>query len=99
MQDNRKALAVLFISLFLVMVGFGIIMPILPFYVRYYQGNAATLGRIVGPVIGGAIYELHMDYTFALGAGLLFATTLMVRPRLRRYAPAELSLKSRCRYE
>ena len=31
MQDNRKALAVLFISLFLVMVGFGIIMPILPF--------------------------------------------------------------------
>ena len=45
-----------------------------------------SLGRIVGPVIGGAIYELHMDYTFALGAGLLFATTLMVRPRLRRYA-------------
>ena len=26
-----------------------------------------SLGRIVGPVIGGAIYELHMDYTFALG--------------------------------
>ena len=47
MQDNRKALAVLFISLFLVMVGFGIIMPILPFYVRYYQGNAATLGFLM----------------------------------------------------
>ncbi|MCX5897962.1 MAG: MFS transporter [Proteobacteria bacterium] len=45
-----------------------------------------SLGRIVGPVIGGLIYELHMDYTFALGAGLLFATTLMVRPRLRQYA-------------
>jgi MFS transporter, DHA1 family, multidrug resistance protein len=47
MKDNRKALAVLFISLFLVMVGFGIIMPILPFYVRYYQGNAATLGFLM----------------------------------------------------
>ena len=45
-----------------------------------------SLGRIVGPVIGGAIYELHMDYTFAPGSVLLFATTLMVRPRLRRYA-------------
>jgi hypothetical protein len=28
------------------------------------------------------------------GAGLLFATMLMVRPRLQRYAPAEPSLKS-----
>jgi DHA1 family multidrug resistance protein-like MFS transporter len=52
-----------------------------------------SLGRIAGPVIGGAVYELHMDYTFALGAVLLFATMLMVRPQLRRYAPAEPSLK------
>jgi len=53
-----------------------------------------SLGRIVGPVIGGAVYELHMDYTFVLGAGLLFATWLMVRPRLRHYASAEPALKS-----
>jgi DHA1 family multidrug resistance protein-like MFS transporter len=45
-----------------------------------------SLGRFVGPVIGGAIYEFQIDYTFALGAGFLFATMLMVRPRLRRYA-------------
>jgi len=53
-----------------------------------------SLGRIVGPVIGGAVYELHMDYTFVLGAGLLFVTWLMVRPRLRHYASAEPALKS-----
>ena len=37
----------MFISLFLVMVGFGIIMPIMPFYVRYYQGNATTIGFLM----------------------------------------------------
>ena len=53
-----------------------------------------SLGRIVGPVIGGLIYELHMDYTFVLGAGLLFATMLMVRPRLRQYAHSSAAASS-----
>ena len=47
MKQQRKALLILFISLFLVMVGFGIVMPIMPFYVRYYKGNAATLGFLM----------------------------------------------------
>jgi predicted MFS family arabinose efflux permease len=51
-----------------------------------------SLGRIAGPIIGGLVYELHMDYTFVLGAVFLFATMIMVRPLLRRYAPAEPSL-------
>ena len=47
MKQQRKALLILFISLFLVMVGFGIVMPIMPFYVRHYKGNAATLGFLM----------------------------------------------------
>ena len=47
LKEHRKAAVILFISLFLVMVGFGIIIPILPFYVLHYQGNALTLGLLM----------------------------------------------------
>lgn len=47
MQQNRRPMSVLFVSLFLVMVGFGIIIPVMPFYVRQFGGSAAVLGLLM----------------------------------------------------
>lgn len=58
MREHGKAIGVLFMSLFLVMVGFGIIIPIFPFLVLEYKGNAATLGFLM------AAYSL-MQFFFA----------------------------------
>ncbi|QJW48646.1 MFS transporter [bacterium BFN5] len=45
--EHRRAMAVLFITLFLVMIGFGIVIPILPFLVISQQGTPATLGLLM----------------------------------------------------
>ena len=37
MKMNRR-LAILFFTMVVVMLGFGIVIPILPFYVGYYSG-------------------------------------------------------------
>lgn len=58
MGNNLKATAVLFTSLFLVMVGFGIIIPVLPFFVINYGGGPTTLGLLM------ASYSL-MQFFFA----------------------------------
>ena len=47
MTENRRPILILFVSLFLVMVGFGIIIPVMPFYVRHFGGSAATLGLLM----------------------------------------------------
>ena len=50
-----------------------------------YQG-VASLARVIGPLIGGAIYQRHPPATFLLGAVLIAAAALVmivVRPRLR----------------
>ena len=44
MADKTKAFLVLFLILFWVMVGFGIIIPILPFVVTHFGGGPTTLG-------------------------------------------------------
>lgn len=43
-KDYGKSKIILFITLFLVMVGFGIIIPIIPFYVNSMGGGSAALG-------------------------------------------------------
>jgi multidrug resistance protein len=43
----NRSILVLFITMFLVMLGFGILIPVLPFYVRHFNGNAATLGFLM----------------------------------------------------
>ena len=47
MKKHRKQIAVLFISLFLVMVGFGIILPVLPFLVTHHHGTSTSLGLLM----------------------------------------------------
>jgi len=45
-QSNRRQLIVLFSMMFIVMVGFGIIMPILPFYAENMGATATHLGLL-----------------------------------------------------
>ena len=45
---NRRAMAVLFLTLFIVMVGFGVILPILPFYAESMGATATHLGLLFG---------------------------------------------------
>lgn len=57
-MENRRAMAVLFTTLFLVMLGFGIVIPVLPFLVVSQQGTSATLGLLM------ATYSV-MQFIFA----------------------------------
>ena len=46
-QDtNRRALVLLFLTMFTVMIGFGVIMPILPFYAESMGATATLLGLL-----------------------------------------------------
>ncbi|MDD2421520.1 MAG: MFS transporter [Heliobacteriaceae bacterium] len=52
MRVRTTATTVLFFTLFLVMVGFGIIIPLLPFLVLHFQGGSLALGFLM------AVYSL-----------------------------------------
>ncbi|MCB0062481.1 MAG: MFS transporter, partial [Caldilineaceae bacterium] len=43
---NRRAMTILFLTMFIVMVGFGVIMPILPFYAESMGATATDLGLL-----------------------------------------------------
>ncbi len=43
---NRRAITILFLTMFIVMVGFGVIMPILPFYAENMGATATDLGLL-----------------------------------------------------
>lgn len=58
MKEHRKEIGILFVSLFLVMVGFGIIIPLLPFFVIHLEGSPTALGFLM------ASYSL-MQFFFA----------------------------------
>ncbi len=45
-QSNRRQLIILFSMMFIVMVGFGIIMPVLPFYAENMGATATHLGLL-----------------------------------------------------
>jgi MFS transporter, DHA1 family, multidrug resistance protein len=45
-QTNRRAMTILFMTMFIVMVGFGVIMPILPFYAEKLGATATHLGLL-----------------------------------------------------
>ncbi|CEG27369.1 MFS transporter [Bacillus sp. B-jedd] len=58
MADTKKALSILFLVMFLVMVGFGIIIPVLPFYAEKLGASPTQLGYLM------AVYSL-MQLLFA----------------------------------
>ncbi|MEZ4617960.1 MAG: MFS transporter [Caldilineaceae bacterium] len=45
-QTNRRSMTILFLTMFIVMVGFGVIMPILPFYAESMGATATDLGLL-----------------------------------------------------
>ena len=57
-MQNKGALPILFVVMFLVMVGFGIIIPVLPFYAEEIGANPTELGLLM------AVYSL-MQLIFA----------------------------------
>ncbi|MBS4199179.1 MFS transporter [Bacillus sp. FJAT-49732] len=58
MSETKKALPILFAVMFLVMVGFGIIIPVLPFYAENVGASPTQLGLLM------AVYSL-MQLIFA----------------------------------
>ncbi|MGO4888201.1 MFS transporter [Anaerobacillus sp. MEB173] len=57
-METKKALPILFAIMFLVMVGFGIIIPVLPFYAEELGASPTQLGLLM------AVYSL-MQFLFA----------------------------------
>ncbi|PKN85023.1 MAG: MFS transporter [Chloroflexi bacterium HGW-Chloroflexi-8] len=57
-MNNRKNLIILFFTLVVVMMGFGIIIPIMPFYVESFGGGGLGLGLLM------AIFSV-MQFIFA----------------------------------
>jgi len=47
MQENRRNIIILFFTLVVVMLGFGIIIPILPFYVNGFGASGSELGLLM----------------------------------------------------
>ncbi len=58
MKRRNTPVLILFASLFIVMLGFGIVIPILPFYVTYFGASGEALGIVM------AVYSL-MQFIFA----------------------------------
>ncbi|MEH7445162.1 MFS transporter [Bacillus sp. JJ1122] len=58
LMNTKKALPILFLVMFLVMVGFGIIIPVMPFYAEEIGANPTQLGLLM------AVYSL-MQLLFA----------------------------------
>jgi DHA1 family multidrug resistance protein-like MFS transporter len=47
MQNNRRNLAILFFTLVVVMMGFGMIIPILPFYIIEFGAGGSAMGLLM----------------------------------------------------
>ena len=65
MQNNRRNLANLFFSMVVVMMGFGMIIPILPFYIIEFGAGSSAMGFIL---------MVLADYF----VGILFITSFFV---------------------
>lgn len=57
-MSNRRNIAILFFSLVVVMMGFGIMIPLLPFYIEMFDAGGSAMGILM------AIYAL-MQFVFA----------------------------------
>ncbi len=77
--SKNATLAILFSVVIVDLIGFGIVVPILPFYARAYEASAA-LARVFGPFAAGLLYDLADRAPFLLAAALVgIACALSVR--------------------
>ncbi len=58
MNDNRKNILILFFTMIVVMLGFGMVIPIMPFYIRSFGASGSAMGALM------AIYGL-LQFIFA----------------------------------
>ena len=47
MNRNQRNVSILFFTLIVVMLGFGIIIPIMPFYIRHFNAGGSALGALM----------------------------------------------------
>jgi DHA1 family multidrug resistance protein-like MFS transporter len=47
MQQNRRRIAILFFTMVVIMMGFGLIIPIIPFYIENLGASGTTLGLLM----------------------------------------------------
>src|SRR5919197_856196 len=59
---KRSPLFVIFLTVFLDLLGFGIVIPLAPLYVKQFAADPALVGRLVGLL--GTFYSL-MQFLFA----------------------------------
>ena len=67
------------------MLGYSLAMPLLPFYIERFGVDgtelgwlmSTSLGRVEGPLWGGYIYDLDIDYPFFSGAATLLLELLV----------------------
>jgi MFS family permease len=66
MQNNRRNLAILFFTMVVIMMGFGMIIPILPFYIIEFGAGDSVMGllmatsaimRFIFPPIWGGVSD------------------------------------------
>ena len=55
---KRSVLAVIFLTVFVDLLGFGIVLPLLPYYARQFHASGVTAGALI------AIYSA-MQFVFA----------------------------------
>jgi DHA1 family multidrug resistance protein-like MFS transporter len=58
MKSKNTSVAILFVSLVIVMLGFGIVLPLMPFYVTHFNASGRALGFLI------SIYSI-MQFIFA----------------------------------
>ena len=58
MRSNKTSIIILFASLVIVMIGFGIAIPLMPYYVTHFQASGTALGLMM------SLYSL-MQFIFA----------------------------------
>jgi len=47
MSDNHRNLAILFFTMVVAMLGFGMIIPILPFYIFEFEAGGSAMGLLM----------------------------------------------------
>ena len=72
-MENKKAFSIIFLTVFIDLVGFGLIIPILPNYAKELGASDAEFGLIV------SVYSL-LNFVLRLSSGLI--VTVLVEDRL-----------------
>ena len=83
-RTDRRQLTVLALALIVVMLGFGMAMPVFPFMITQMGLNNSfiSLGQIAGPIWGGFAFDVNASYPYLSGAVILFVGFLVALARL-----------------